>query len=129
MPAPPLRSSALAKLDQANVIVERETNGTFSGYVVNVPGVFAAADSARATRAGLRRSLAAHRSLLASLPGGRRGDKGVGKSDGTSPFCTNHINGLRGRTDRCRHPRLVAVGTSDRTLAFPQFNCSCFGRS
>lgn len=39
MPSPTLRSSELAKLDQANFIVERESNGSFSVYVMRVPGV------------------------------------------------------------------------------------------
>ena len=80
MPSAHLRPSKHRKLDWAECVVEREANGSFSGYVMRV---FAAADSARSTRVALGRALAAHRALLASLACMRRDDKGVGNSDGT----------------------------------------------
>lgn len=50
------------------VVLEHETNGTVSAYVVGVPGVFAAADSeARAARA-IRSALQAHLTALQRLP-------------------------------------------------------------
>ena len=49
------------------VVVERESNGTFSAWVAGVPGVYAAADTASAARRGIRSALAAHLNTLASL--------------------------------------------------------------
>ena len=43
-----------------SIVVERETNGTFSAWVAGLPGVYAAADTARAAKLGIRRALAAH---------------------------------------------------------------------
>ena len=42
------------------VIVERESNGTFSAWVAELPGVYAAADTAADAERGLRSALAAH---------------------------------------------------------------------
>jgi predicted RNase H-like HicB family nuclease len=47
-----------------SIVVERETNGTFSAWVAGVPGVFAAADTGRAAKLGIRRALAAHLDAL-----------------------------------------------------------------
>ncbi|HQX82886.1 MAG TPA: hypothetical protein PKW63_14065 [Vicinamibacterales bacterium] len=46
------------------LVVEEESNGTMSAYVVGVPGVYASADSARSAIAGVRRALVAHLELL-----------------------------------------------------------------
>lgn len=43
------------------VVVERETNGTFSAWVAGLPGVYAAADTASAAKRAIRSVLAARR--------------------------------------------------------------------
>lgn len=48
-----------------SIIVEREPNGTFSAWVAGLPGVYAAADTARAAKLGIRSALAAHLDALA----------------------------------------------------------------
>ena len=48
------------------IVLERETNGTVSAYVVGVPGVFAAADTEAAARA-IRSALQAHLATLQHL--------------------------------------------------------------
>lgn len=48
-----------------SIVVERETNGTFSAWVAGLPGVYAAADNARGARLGIRDALAAHLAVLA----------------------------------------------------------------
>lgn len=42
------------------IVLEHETNGTVSAYVVGVPGVFAAADSEAAAARAIRSALEAH---------------------------------------------------------------------
>ena len=49
-----------------SVVVERETNGTFSAWVAGLPGVYAAADTAGAAKRGIRSALAAHLETLAA---------------------------------------------------------------
>lgn len=48
-----------------SIVVERETNGTFSAWVAGLPGVYAAADTASAAKRGIRGALAAHLAALA----------------------------------------------------------------
>ena len=48
-----------------SIVVERETNGTFSAWVAGLPGVYAAADTAGAAKQGIRKALAAHLVTLA----------------------------------------------------------------
>ena len=50
-----------------SVVVERESNGTFSAWVAGLPGVYAAADTSSAAKRGIRRALGAHLDALASL--------------------------------------------------------------
>ena len=49
------------------VVVERESNGTFSAWVAGLPGVYAAADTAAAAKRGIRSALAAHLDALTAL--------------------------------------------------------------
>ena len=49
------------------VVVERESNGTYSAWVAGLPGVYAAADTAAAAKRGVRRALAAHLDTLRAL--------------------------------------------------------------
>lgn len=42
------------------IVVERESNGTFSAWVAGLLGVYAAADTAIAAKRGIRAALAAH---------------------------------------------------------------------
>ena len=49
------------------VVVERESNGTFSAWVPGLPGVYAAADTAAAAKRGIRSALAAHLDALTAL--------------------------------------------------------------
>lgn len=50
------------------IVLEHESNGTVSAYVVGLPGVFAAADTERAAGAAIRKALRAHLAALQSLP-------------------------------------------------------------
>ncbi len=50
-----------------SVVVERESNGTFSAWVAGLPGVYAAADTAGAAKRGIRAALTAHIDALARL--------------------------------------------------------------
>jgi predicted RNase H-like HicB family nuclease len=54
------------------IVLEHETNGTVSAYVVGVPGVFAAADSERAAAEGIRSALEAHLAAMQKVPGASR---------------------------------------------------------
>ena len=47
-----------------SVVIERETNGTFSAWVAGLPGVYAAADTASSAKRGIRAALAAHLETL-----------------------------------------------------------------
>ena len=49
------------------IIVEQESNGTFSAWVAGLPGVYAAADTVTAAKRGIRRALAAHLAALGTL--------------------------------------------------------------
>ncbi|MBI2833234.1 MAG: type II toxin-antitoxin system HicB family antitoxin [Acidobacteria bacterium] len=49
------------------VIVERESNGTFSAWVAGLPGVYAAADTAAGAKRAIRGALAAHLDTLRQL--------------------------------------------------------------
>ena len=49
------------------VVIERESNGTFSAWVAGLPGVYAAADTAAAAKRGIRAALAAHLDALQAL--------------------------------------------------------------
>ncbi len=52
------------------VVIEEESNGTYSAWVPGVPGVYAAADTVREAKQALRGALKAH---LATLEGLGRG--------------------------------------------------------
>ena len=49
------------------IIVEQESNGSFSAWVAGLPGVYAAADTVAAAKRGIRGALAAHLDELHSL--------------------------------------------------------------
>jgi predicted RNase H-like HicB family nuclease len=49
------------------IVVEQESNGTFSAWVAGLPGVYAAADTAAAAKRGIRGALAAHLDALRTL--------------------------------------------------------------
>ena len=49
------------------VVIERESNGTFSAWVAGLPGVYAAADTAAVAKRAIRRALAAHLDGLRKL--------------------------------------------------------------
>ena len=49
------------------IVVEEESNGTFSAWVAGLPGVYAAADTAAAAKRGIRNALAAHLDALGTL--------------------------------------------------------------
>ena len=51
------------------VIVEHESNGTFSAWVAGLPGVYAAADTAAAAKRAIRSALIAHLDKLATSGG------------------------------------------------------------
>jgi len=50
------------------VVLEHQSNGTVSAYVVGLPGVFAAANSERAAASAIREALRAHLAALHALP-------------------------------------------------------------
>jgi predicted RNase H-like HicB family nuclease len=50
-----------------SVVIEQESNGTFSAWVAGLPGVYAAADSARDAKRLIRGALAAHLEALKTL--------------------------------------------------------------
>jgi predicted RNase H-like HicB family nuclease len=52
------------------VVVEQETNGTFSAWIAGLPGVYAAADTMSVAKRAIRTALAAHLQALRAL--GRR---------------------------------------------------------
>ena len=54
------------------IVLEHESNGSVSAYVVGLPGVFAAADSERAAGEAIRVALGAHLTALQALPGTAR---------------------------------------------------------
>jgi hypothetical protein len=54
--------------DHFPIVLEHESNGTVSAYVVGVPGVFAAADSERAAASAIRNALRAHLMALRARP-------------------------------------------------------------
>jgi predicted RNase H-like HicB family nuclease len=49
------------------IVVEQESNGTFSAWVAGLPGVYAAADTVIAAKRGIRGALAAHLDALRIL--------------------------------------------------------------
>jgi len=49
------------------VVIERESNGTFSAWVAGLPGVYAAADTAAVAKRAIRNALAAHLRMLREL--------------------------------------------------------------
>ena len=49
------------------IVVERESNGTYSAWAAGLPSVYAAADTAAAAKRGIRRALAAHLDALRAL--------------------------------------------------------------
>ena len=49
------------------VVIEQESNGTFSAWVAGLPGVYAAADTAAVAKRGIRGALAAHLDALRKL--------------------------------------------------------------
>ena len=49
------------------VVIEQETNGTFSAWVAGMPGVYAAADDRATAKRAIRRALEAHLKALEEL--------------------------------------------------------------
>ena len=49
------------------IVIEQESNGTFSAWVAGLPGVYAAADTAAAANRGIRSALTAHLHTLRTL--------------------------------------------------------------
>ena len=52
-----------------SIVIEQESNGTFSAWVAGLPGVYAAADTAAAAKRGIRDALPAHLDALRALVG------------------------------------------------------------
>ena len=50
-----------------SVVVEQESNGTFSAWVAGLPGVYAAADTAAVAKRAIRGALAAHLEALRTV--------------------------------------------------------------
>ncbi|HVZ24084.1 MAG TPA: hypothetical protein VG871_23590 [Vicinamibacterales bacterium] len=53
--------------DHYPIVLEHESNGTVSAYVIGLPGVFAAADTERAASSAIRRALRAHLAAMEVL--------------------------------------------------------------
>jgi len=49
------------------VVIERESNGTFSAWVAGLPGVYAAADTRAVAKRAIRSAMAAHLDTLRKL--------------------------------------------------------------
>lgn len=49
------------------VVIEQESNGTFSAWVAGMPGVYAAADTRASAKRAIREALAAHLDALKEL--------------------------------------------------------------
>jgi predicted RNase H-like HicB family nuclease len=49
------------------VVIERESNGTFSAWIAGLPGVYAAANTAAMAKRAIRGALAAHLDALQAL--------------------------------------------------------------
>ena len=49
------------------IVVEQESNGSYSAWVAGLPGVYAAADTVTAAKRGVRGALAAHLDALRAL--------------------------------------------------------------
>ena len=49
------------------IVIERESNGTFSAWVAGLPGVYAAADTAARAKRAIRHALAQHLKALAEF--------------------------------------------------------------
>lgn len=49
------------------VIIEQESNGTYSAWVAGLPGVYAAANTAAVAKRAIRGALAAHLEALSTL--------------------------------------------------------------
>lgn len=49
------------------VVIEEESNGTFSAWVAGMPGVYAAADTRNAAKRAIRLALGAHLEALKAL--------------------------------------------------------------
>lgn len=54
-------------VDRHPVVIERESNGSFSAWVAGLPGVYAAADTPAAAKRAIRSALAAHLDTLTAL--------------------------------------------------------------
>lgn len=91
------------------VIVEREDNGTFSAWVVGLPGVYAAADTAAVAKRAIRSALAAHLEALGVL-----GQKPQGWADVT---VLRYDSGARTRREGLRFVGLGALMGKKTTSA------------
>ena len=49
------------------VVIEQESNGTFSAWIAGLPGVYAAADTRASAKRAIREALAAHLETLKAL--------------------------------------------------------------
>ena len=107
------------------VVIEQETNGTFSAWVAGVPGVYAAADDRASAKRAIREALEAHLEALRRLgksPSSKADllvlRSGVGKTlrftgiaalmghrTSTAKAKAARVNGLKGG-----RPRRVLVG-------------------
>jgi predicted RNase H-like HicB family nuclease len=90
------------------IVVEQESNGTFSAWVAGLPGVYAAADTATAAKRGIRDALAAHLDALRRLG---REPAAEGRRDRAAPRRVRHaprlvaVRGRRGATRPRHQPR------------------------
>ena len=78
------------------IVVEQESNGTFSAWVAGLPGVYAAADTSAAAKRGIRAALAAHLDTLRTL--------------GREPQAKADVSVLRRDVYATRRPSLRFVG-------------------
>jgi predicted RNase H-like HicB family nuclease len=82
--------------DYFPVVIEEESNGTFSAWVAGLPGVYAAADTRARAKSAIRDAAIAHLHALKDLgrPVKRRGDVLLLKGDPDRPHATLEFTGF-----------------------------------
>ena len=110
------------------VVIEEESNGTFTAWVAGLPGVYAAADTRAKAKAAIRGAAIAHLQALKTLdrPIKRRGDVLLLKGDPDQAHVTLEFTGFASMLGRRKsiakaraarlngrkggRPRIAAIG-------------------